>query len=120
MAKPFSGCNPMQKIPNNDCLLVPFFLRARLPAASQSLRTVRVSHLFAFNCCQFHFSHLLLPGPQELVKVRLQLQRTGKANTSYTGFWDCLYQIFKAEGVRGFYRGVGATLLCVSSCWRFE
>eukprot|EP00729_Bicosta_minor_P019869 gene19869-30422_t len=42
----------------------------------------------------------LLASPADLVKVRLQ---TG--GSKYNGFVDCLRQVYKAEGAKGFYRG---------------
>jgi solute carrier family 25 carnitine/acylcarnitine transporter 20/29 len=52
--------------------------------------------------------------PQELVKIRLQMQRhavAGGAKPQYAGLFDCISQIVKLEGVRGLYRGFGATLV---------
>jgi len=45
--------------------------------------------------------------PMELVKVRLQAAHTTSA---YTGTFDCIQQTFRTQGVRGFYRGLGATM----------
>lgn len=44
--------------------------------------------------------------PMELVKTRLQVQR----NNAYTGPLNCLIQVFKVEGIRGMFRGLGTTI----------
>ncbi|KAJ9582804.1 hypothetical protein L9F63_022845 [Diploptera punctata] len=44
--------------------------------------------------------------PMELVKTRLQVQ---KKNT-YSGPLNCLVQVFKSEGIRGVFRGLGTTI----------
>lgn len=50
--------------------------------------------------------------PQELVKIRLQMDRAvvAGARPQYAGMVDCVRQIVRLEGVRGLYRGLGATL----------
>mgnify|MGYP001799663791 CR=1 FL=1 len=57
--------------------------------------------------------------PMELAKTRLQVQGLGEKykhiffeeNKRYKGSIDCLYKIFKNEGLRGCYRGMTLTLL---------
>ncbi len=52
--------------------------------------------------------------PVDVVKERMQVQRKVNASSSlgyqYSGSWDALRQIAKTEGVRGIYKGYGATL----------
>lgn len=60
--------------------------------------------------------------PVDIVKERMQVQQTASATSSnppgqgdsqkyqYKGSWDALRQITKTEGMRGIYRGYGATL----------
>ena len=59
--------------------------------------------------------------PVDVIKERLQVQQTTSTLTSgssssnklpiYRGSFDALLQICKQEGVRGIYKGYGATLL---------
>ena len=46
--------------------------------------------------------------PTDLVRRRLQLQGFDKTVPRYSGITDCFSQIFKQEGVKGLYRGLGA------------
>ncbi len=53
--------------------------------------------------------------PVDVVKERMQVQRkANNASTSlgyqYNGSWDALRQIARTEGMRGIYKGYGATL----------
>lgn len=54
--------------------------------------------------------------PVDVVKERMQVQRKANiASTSslgyqYNGSWDALRQIARTEGIRGIYKGYGATL----------
>lgn len=41
--------------------------------------------------------------PIDLIKTRMQLQRSVKL---YNGYLDCFLKIFKLEGAKGFYRGI--------------
>lgn len=49
--------------------------------------------------------------PMELIKTRLQLQSQNPRSKQFTGTLDCLRHIFKTEGFRGVYRGIGITAL---------
>ena len=54
-----------------------------------------------------------LCSPMELVKIRMQSQGEGQKQGSqrvYSSAFDCLKKIYQAEGVRGVYRGMGATV----------
>jgi solute carrier family 25 carnitine/acylcarnitine transporter 20/29 len=49
--------------------------------------------------------------PAELIKLRLQMQHLDAASTvRYTGTLDCFRHTVRVEGIRGLYRGIGATL----------
>ncbi|KDR08335.1 mitochondrial basic amino acids transporter-like [Zootermopsis nevadensis] len=49
--------------------------------------------------------------PMELVKTRLQIQDIRAVpGGGYTGPMNCLVQVAKAEGLRGVFRGLGATI----------
>lgn len=48
--------------------------------------------------------------PVDVVKERMQVQRKASIGYHYNGSWDALRQIAKAEGMRGIYKGYGATL----------
>merc|ERR1712216_401504 len=48
--------------------------------------------------------------PVDVVKERLQVQRPGDA-MGYSGTVDAISTIWRSEGVRGVYKGYGATLL---------
>jgi solute carrier family 25 folate transporter 32 len=67
----------------------------------------------------------LMTNPVWLIKTRMQLQQRGAsqhtaaaakgpAPTPYRGFLDALWQIGKQEGLRGYYRGLGPSLVLVS------
>lgn len=53
----------------------------------------------------------MLLSPVELVKIRLQLQNTGKSLESEKGPVRVAKNIWKNEGLRGIYRGLGITVL---------
>jgi solute carrier family 25 carnitine/acylcarnitine transporter 20/29 len=48
--------------------------------------------------------------PSENIKIRLQLQEDA-AKKLYNGPFDCTRKIYKAEGMRGIFRGMAPTLL---------
>jgi len=47
--------------------------------------------------------------PSQLIKTRLQGQTHGK--TQYNGMFDAISKIYKAEGVRGYYKGLHLNLM---------
>jgi solute carrier family 25, member 33/36 len=49
--------------------------------------------------------------PIWLVKTRMQLQTKLGGTHSYTSTWDCIRQTARNEGIRGFYKGLGASYL---------
>ncbi|KAJ3160088.1 hypothetical protein HDU88_008360 [Geranomyces variabilis] len=53
--------------------------------------------------------------PMELVKIRLQNQREGGLKKPgvplYKGPLDCVRQIYIRNGIRGYYRGLGCTII---------
>ncbi|CAM9529740.1 unnamed protein product [Discosporangium mesarthrocarpum] len=50
--------------------------------------------------------------PAELVKCKLQVQVTGGGSSGvrYRGPLDCVHKVFAAQGVRGLYQGLSATI----------
>jgi hypothetical protein len=50
--------------------------------------------------------------PIDMVKTRLQSQNS--ANPVYRNGFDCMKKLFRAEGLRGFYRGLPANLIGVT------
>ena len=52
--------------------------------------------------------------PMELTKIQLQSQGEGVKQVSkrtYNNIVDCLKKIYRAEGIRGLYRGMGVTVI---------
>ncbi|XP_023224537.1 mitochondrial basic amino acids transporter-like [Centruroides sculpturatus] len=53
--------------------------------------------------------------PMELAKTRMQLQGNGnfisKRVANYSGPFDCLVKMYKTEGTRGVFRGLGCSVL---------
>lgn len=72
--------------------------------------------LFCQVCC--------LTNPIWLVKTRLALQQrsgqlaaaagVGGSSGAYRGLWDAFVRIGRSEGIRGFYKGFGPSLVLVS------
>ena len=66
-----------------------------------------MSHSTNFTDGVFYFE---VSYPLDLVRRRLQVQDfsgfVGNQSTHYDGMIDCLKKIFKAEGFRGFYKGL--------------
>ncbi|KAI0855918.1 carrier protein YMC2 [Xylaria cubensis] len=53
-----------------------------------------------------------IAAPVEHIKARLQIQYSAhKAERLYSGPLDCVRKIYAAHGVRGVYKGLGATLI---------
>mmetsp|Transcript_17640 Transcript_17640/g.15917 ORF Transcript_17640/g.15917 Transcript_17640/m.15917 type:complete len:190 (+) Transcript_17640:452-1021(+) len=58
---------------------------------------------------------VLLFNPFWLIKTRLALQDTdNKTITKYNGIIDAFRTIYKEEGIRGYYKGLGAALILTS------
>lgn len=53
----------------------------------------------------------LLTYPNDTIRRLLQLQGSRGTESSYEGYWDCVRQTYRKEGVRRFYRGLGVNLL---------
>ncbi|CAB3992683.1 mitochondrial carnitine acylcarnitine carrier -like [Paramuricea clavata] len=49
--------------------------------------------------------------PADRIKCLLQIQQASSGKAKYSGPLDCAWKIFKENGIRGLYRGTGATLL---------
>nr|KAJ3418674.1 hypothetical protein HK105_007993 [Polyrhizophydium stewartii] len=56
------------------------------------------------------FVNAFFSSPMELVKIRLQNQ-DASATPLYRGPIDCIQKIFRTQGIRGLYRGLGTTLI---------
>jgi len=52
--------------------------------------------------------------PQDVIKTRLQLDGMGK--TTYQGAVDCARCIYKNEGMRGYFKGLNATIVRAFPC----
>lgn len=60
----------------------------------------------------------LLTNPIWLIKTRMQLQSKAAAAAGavpYKGLWDALVQIGRTEGLRGYYKGLGPSLVLVGA-----
>jgi solute carrier family 25 protein 33/36 len=55
-----------------------------------------------------------LTNPIWVVKTRLQLDKSADGARRYTDSLDCLLQIYRQEGIRGFARGLSASYLGIS------
>lgn len=50
--------------------------------------------------------------PLDFARTRLAMDiGRNKADRQFTNFFDCIFQIFKSDGIVGLYRGVGVSLL---------
>jgi len=49
--------------------------------------------------------------PLDLIKVRMQLSRSGVVGEVYQGSWDVVRRMLRNEGVRGLYKGLSPALL---------
>ncbi|KAJ7075882.1 mitochondrial NAD transporter [Mycena belliarum] len=55
--------------------------------------------------------------PLDVVKTRLQAQRAIQGHHEYEGILDTIKSIAKHDGLRGFYRGLGPTILGYLPTW---
>ncbi|KAJ6619553.1 mitochondrial NAD transporter [Mycena sp. CBHHK59/15] len=55
--------------------------------------------------------------PLDVVKTRLQAQRAIQGHHGYEGILDTVKSIVKHDGLRGFYRGLGPTILGYLPTW---
>ncbi|KAJ7459671.1 mitochondrial NAD transporter [Mycena latifolia] len=55
--------------------------------------------------------------PLDVVKTRLQAQRAIQGHHAYEGILDTVKSILKHDGLRGFYRGLGPTILGYLPTW---
>jgi hypothetical protein len=53
----------------------------------------------------------LITYPNDTIRRMLQLQGSRGTNTHYGGYWDCVQQTYRREGVGRFYRGVTINLI---------
>lgn len=68
-------------------------------------------HLLAAS--QAGFTTLLITNPLWVTKTRMCLQ-FDKDDKCYKSMWDCLGQIYKSDGIRGFYKGLVPGIFGVS------
>jgi hypothetical protein len=61
------------------------------------------------SCCEIVLSCAAFV-PVDVVKERLQVQSSYKSAFQYSGTIDAFRTIIKQEGLRGLYKGYGATL----------
>lgn len=62
--------------------------------------------------CGAGFVAMFVACPTDLIKIQLQTQVGDKSlkfvarhKKTYIGPWDCLFDMYKSQGIRGFYRG---------------
>ncbi|KAI0528229.1 carrier protein YMC2 [Xylaria bambusicola] len=89
---------PLTTVPNNSS---PYNPVAHLPSFGHGIAGVMAGSTVSF-----------IAAPVEHVKARLQIQYAAhKAERLYSGPIDCVRKIYGAHGVRGVYKGLGATLI---------
>lgn len=49
--------------------------------------------------------------PGDTIRRRMQLNGAGGKARQYATSWDCTKQIFRREGIRGFFQGVGTNVV---------
>ena len=47
--------------------------------------------------------------PADVIKTRMMNMKTSSGGALYSGTWDCASKTLRAEGLGGFYKGLGAT-----------
>ncbi|KAI9349623.1 mitochondrial carrier domain-containing protein [Obelidium mucronatum] len=80
--------------------------------------TPTVANIFWAGCGS-GFVNSFLSCPMELVKIRLQNQKSIPSGTSfgannlttYSGNLDCIRKLYKSGGIRAFYRGLPTTII---------
>jgi len=55
--------------------------------------------------------------PLDVIKTKLQAQATAHTHINYLGVWDTIKAIARTDGFRGFYRGLGPTILGYLPTW---
>ena len=53
----------------------------------------------------------LVTYPNDTIRRLLQVQGSRGTQTRYTGYWDCVRQTYRHEGLGRFYRGMTVNLL---------
>lgn len=53
----------------------------------------------------------LITYPNDTVRRLLQLQGSRGTQNEYKGYWDCVRQTFRREGIGRFYRGLGVNII---------
>jgi len=55
--------------------------------------------------------------PLDVIKTKLQAQATAHTHINYLGVWDTIKNVARTDGFRGFYRGLGPTILGYLPTW---
>ncbi|KAG8814217.1 hypothetical protein FRC17_001243 [Serendipita sp. 399] len=55
--------------------------------------------------------------PLDVIKTRLQAQEFAYGTLGYKGVWETAQYIYQVKGIRGFYRGLGPTILGYLPTW---
>ncbi|KAG8820836.1 hypothetical protein FRC19_008572 [Serendipita sp. 401] len=55
--------------------------------------------------------------PLDVIKTRLQAQEFAYGMLGYKGVWETTKYIYERRGIRGFYRGLGPTILGYLPTW---
>lgn len=92
-----------------NCLLFGVYgnhlreLQRRLPDRDER-RAALPRHVFVAGTYA-GFIQSFIASPVELIKIRMQ------CGMNYRNSWDCVRSIYRAEGFRGYFRGLTATIL---------
>ncbi|XP_056420851.1 LOW QUALITY PROTEIN: solute carrier family 25 member 36 [Hyla sarda] len=89
--------------------------------AAYSTCKERLNHVFAADSTQVHmvsagaagFTAITATNPIWLVKTRLQLDARNRGEIRMSAF-DCIRKVYRADGLKGFYRGMSASYAGIS------
>ncbi|XP_069069772.1 solute carrier family 25 member 36 isoform X2 [Pleurodeles waltl] len=81
----------------------------------------KLNHVFVSDCTQVHmvsagvagFTAITATNPIWLIKTRLQLDARNRSEKHMSAF-ECVHKVYKADGVKGFYRGMSASYAGIS------
>ncbi len=82
--------------------------------AETTMAMSQLAHCISLQVC-------LLTNPVWLIKTRLALQQRGATAAGvrpYKGLVDAFVRIGREEGFRGYYKGLGPSLILVSMQWK--
>ncbi len=49
--------------------------------------------------------------PTDVIRRKMQLRGLDSAGTECRGMWDCMKKMYRADGLKGFYRGLSASYM---------